>query len=164
MTRRTLALAALALAALIPALALAASARVHIGLYAPKASHKTPYSNGAVDLTVVDGGRKVQAAASGTACYTGATPPAGVPSDDEVTIHPPKALSISASRRFSFSGAVTLSAQDAQSTAPISTTYVLKGTFVKGKHGTFTAQGTDSSPLCQASTPTHFSSPYAGAG
>ena len=47
------------------------------------------YSNGGVDLSVIAAGHKVKASDSGLACYTGATPPAGVPTYDEVTIHPP---------------------------------------------------------------------------
>jgi hypothetical protein len=145
-----------------PSSAATKSTRVKDGVYAPKASNKTPYSNGAVDITVYDSGRKIKASQSGVACYTGATPPTGVPSDDEVTIHFPHALTIGASKTFSFSGPVTLTAEEAQSTAPIATTFTLKGRFVKGKHGTYTAQGTDASPICQASTPTHFASPFAG--
>jgi hypothetical protein len=149
-------------AAFGPAPAAAASSAVHNGIYAPKASNKTPYSNGVVDLTVYGGGRKISPRTSGLACYTGSTPPAGVPTDDELSVRFPHALTISASKRFSFSGPITISAEDAQSTQPIQTTFSLKGRFVKGKHGTFTATGTAFSPVCQASTPTHFSSPYAG--
>jgi hypothetical protein len=152
----------LTVAAVAPALAAAASKGVHNGIYASKASHRTPYSNGAVDLTVYGGGRKISPTTSGMSCYTGSNPPAGVPTDDEVTVRLPHTLTISASKRFSFSGPITISAADAQSTQPISTTFSLKGRFVKGKHGTFTATGTAFSPVCQASTPTHFTSPYGG--
>jgi hypothetical protein len=154
-----LGLAALAFA---PVLATAASGRVHDGLYAPKASHATPYSNGAVDLTVYGGGRKISPTTSGLACYTGSTPTAGVPANDELSVRFPHTLAISTSKRFSFSGAITISAADAQSTQPIHTTFTLKGSFVNGKHGTSTATGTAFSPACQATTPTHFTSPYAG--
>jgi hypothetical protein len=149
-------------AASAPALAAAASGGVKNGIYAPKASHKTPYSNGAVDLTVYGKGRKISRTTSGLACYTGSTPPAGVPSDDELSVRFPHTLAISASKRFSFSGSITISAVDAQSTQPIHTTFTLKGRFVKGKHGKFTATGTAFSPVCQASTPRHFTSPWAG--
>lgn len=145
-----------------PALAAAASGGVRNGLYAPKASDKTPYSNGAVDLTVYGGGHKIRPTTSGLACYTGSKPPAGVPTDDELSIRFPHTLQVSASKRFSFSGPITISAADAQSTQPIHTTFTLKGRFVRGRHGTFTATGTAFSPACQASTPTHFTSPYAG--
>ena len=154
----------LAVAACSPALAAAASGGVHDGIYAPKASNKTPYSNGTVDLTVYGGGRKIRPTTSGLACYTGSTPPAGVPTDDELSVRFPRTLTINASKRFSFSGPITISAADAQSTQPIRTTFTLKGRFVKGKHGTFTATGTALSPVCQASTPTHFTSPYAAGG
>jgi hypothetical protein len=153
----------LTVAAVAPALAAAASNGVHNGIYAPKASNKTPYSNGAVDLTVYGGGRKISPTTSGLSCYTGSNPPAGVPTDDEVSVRFPHTLTISASKRFSFSGLITISAADAQSRQPISTTFALKGRFVKTKHGTFAATGTAFSPVCQASTPTHFTSPYAGA-
>jgi hypothetical protein len=152
----------LTVAAIAPAVAAAASNGVRDGIYAPKASNKTPYSNGAVDLTVYGRGRKISATTSGLSCYTGSNPPAGVPANDEVSVRFPHTLAISASKRFSFSGAVTISAADAQSTQPIRTTFTLKGSFVIGKHGRFTASGTAFSPVCQASTPVHFTSPYAG--
>ncbi len=138
---------------------------VQNGLYAPKASNKTPYSNGTVDLTVFGAGRKIDAAASGVACYTGTTPPAGVPTNAEVTIHFPHALAISANRTFSFSGPITLTPQEAESDQPIRTTFRLQGRFVEGRHGTSKAEGIDSSPLCQSARPKRFASPYAaGAG
>jgi hypothetical protein len=148
--------------AVAPALAAAASRGVQNGIYAPKASHKTPYSNGAVDLIVYGKGRKISPTTSGLACYTGSKPPAGVPTDDELSVRFPHTLTINASKRFSFSGPITISAADAQSTQPIHTTLTLKGRFVKGKHGRFSATGTAFSPACQASTPRHFTSPYTG--
>lgn len=150
--------------ALVVVLAPAGLAAVHVtdGLYAPKASTATPYSNGAVDLVVTGSGRTV-AARSGVACYTGATPPAGVPSNDEVTIHVPRALTISARGAFAFSGPVTLTPQDAQSAQAIKTTFTLRGSFVAGKNGKPLASGTVSSPICQSSTPKHFASPFVGA-
>lgn len=150
------------LVVLAPALAGAASTRIRNGLYAPKANNKTPYANGVVDLIVYGSGRKLNPTQSGLACYTGTTPPPGVPTNDEVSIRFPHALTISATNQFSFSGPVTISAADAQSTQPINTTFRLNGRFVAGKGGTFTATGTASSPVCQASTPRHFTSPYAG--
>ncbi len=152
----------LVVAAIAPAVALAASSRVQNGLYASKANNKTPYSNGGVDLTVYGKGRKISPKTSGMACYTGSTPIAGVPADDELSVRFPHTLTISASKRFSFSGPITISAADAQSTQPIHTTFSLKGRFVKGKHGKLTATGTAFSPACQASTPRHFTAAYAG--
>lgn len=125
------------------------------GLYAGKANPKLTYSNGGVDLQVGSAGRKI-VFPSGVSCYTGANPPAGVPAYDEVSIHLPRPLAIGGGNSFSFSGPVTLSAEEAQAESAITTTYTIKGRFVKGKHGAYKAVGTDSSPICQASTEKHF--------
>jgi hypothetical protein len=130
------------------------------GLYAGKANPKLPYSNGGVDLQVASGGRKI-VFPSGVACYTGPNPPAGVPAYDEVSIHLPRSLAIGSGNSFSFSGAVTLSAEEAQAESTITTTYTIKGRFVKGKHGAYAAVGSDSSPICQPSTEKHFSLEFA---
>src|ERR1700744_2895618 len=133
------------------------------GLFAEQANPNLPYSNGAVDLQVGGGGRKL-VFPSGVACYTGKTPPAGVPAEDEVSIHLPKPLSIKGDGSFSFSGPVTISAEDAQAESPIKTTYRIQGRFVRGKHGVYKALGTDSSPVCQPSTEKHFNLEYDPAG
>jgi hypothetical protein len=126
------------------------------GLYAGKDKNpKLFYSNGGVDLQVASGGRKI-VFPSGVACYTGATPPAGVPANDEVSIHIPKPLTIGGGKSFSFSGPVTLTPEEAQAESSIKTTYTIKGRFVKGAHGAYKAVGTDSSPICQPSTEKHF--------
>lgn len=125
------------------------------GLYAEQDNPNLSYSNGAVDLQVGGGGSKL-VFPSGVACYTGKTPPTGVPADDEVSIHLPKPLPIKGDGSFSFSGPVTISAEDAQAESPISTTYTIKGRFTKAKHGSYKAVGTDSSPVCQPSTEKHF--------
>jgi hypothetical protein len=145
---------------LVPASGLAAASRIPDGPYAESATVTVSpegYSNGGVDLTVIDGGRKLEGAESGVSCYTGSNPPAGVPTYDEVSIHLPRNLTIGAGGLFSFSGPVTLSPEEAQSESPIQTTYTLKGRFAKGKHGSYKALGTDSSPICQPSTLKHFS-------
>ena len=149
---------------LVMVIAPAGVAAVHVadGLYAPKGSNATPYSNGAVDIVVTSGGRTLSAQ-SGVACYTGATPPAGVPSNDEVSIHVPKALTVSATGAFSFSGPVMLTPEEAQSVHAITTTFTLRGSFVAGRNGKPSAAGSVSSPICQASTPKHFVSPFVGA-
>src|SRR6201996_4853016 len=69
------------------------SGRPPDGLFAEQANPNLPYSNGAVDLQVGGGGRKL-VFPSGGACYTGKTPPAGVPADDEGSIHLPRPLTI----------------------------------------------------------------------
>ena len=153
------ALLALGLSAAFVSYSTAAGDRPTDGLYAPKASGNLPYSNGAVNLNVGSGGRKIKFP-SGVACYTGATPPAGVPANDEVSIHIPGTLMIAAGGKFSFSGPVTLTPEEAQSEEPISTTYKIAGRFVKGKHGVYKAVGTDSSPICQPSTPKRFTIAY----
>ena len=155
------ALVALAAGALVPALGIAATGHVRVGLYAPKGNPSTPYSNGAVDLVVLAAGRKISAH-SGVACYTGTTPTTGVPANDEVSIHLPHALTIGANRTFSFAGPVTLTPSEAQSPQPIHTTFTLRGRFVAAKQGSYAAVGTVYSPICQAATPRHFTSPYAG--
>jgi hypothetical protein len=164
--KRRLTIFALTLGALaaLPWLALAAArpaatGRPADGLYAPKANSSLPYSNGAVDLTVASAGRKV-VFPSGVACYTGATPPAGVPAYDEVSIHIPRSLTIGGGGSFSFSGPVTLTPEEAQAESSIQTTYTIRGRFLKGRHGAYEAVGTDSSPICQASTPQRFVSSF----
>ncbi|MBS1861387.1 MAG: hypothetical protein JSS68_06700 [Actinobacteria bacterium] len=163
MTRaRTLALTlflALGLTAALASQSVAAGNRSTDGLYAPKASGNLPYSNGAVNLEVASGGGKI-VFPSGVACYTGSTPPVGVPSYDEVSIHIPRTLTIAVGGSFSFSGPVTLSAEEARSEAPIQTTYTIKGRFRKGRDGAYEAIGTDSSPICQPSTQKSFTLPF----
>lgn len=159
-TKRILMFAALVAGALvsIPMSAAAKPAgngRPPDGLYAGKANPKLSYSNGGVDLQVASGGRKI-VFPSGVSCYTGATPPAGVPANDEVSIHIPKPLTIGGGNSFSFTGPVSLSAEEAQAESAITTTYTIKGRFVQGKHGAYKAVGTDSSPICQPSTEKHF--------
>jgi hypothetical protein len=141
----------------------AGNGRPQDGLYAGKANPNLFYSNGAVDLQVGGGGRKL-VFPSGVACYTGKTPPAGVPAEDEVSIHLPKPVPIKGDGSFTFSGPVTISAEDAQAESPISTTYKIQGRFVKGRHGVYKAVGTDSSPICQPSTEKHFTLEYDPAG
>jgi len=125
------------------------------GLYAAKATPGLSYSNGGVDLQVASGGRKI-VFPSGVACYTGTNPPAGVPAEDEVSINIPRTVRIAGDGSFSFSGPVTISAEDAQADAPIKTTYKIQGRFKKAGHGTYEAVGTDSSPICQPSTRKRF--------
>jgi hypothetical protein len=133
----------------------AGNGRPQDGLYAGKDNPKLAYSNGGVDLQVASGGRRI-VFPSGVACYTGKTPPTGVPAEDEVSIHLPKPLAIKGDNSFSFSGPVTLSAEDAQAESPITTTYKIQGRFVKGPDGQYKALGTDSSPICQPSTGKRF--------
>jgi hypothetical protein len=42
----------------------------------------------------------------------------------------------------------------------LQTAYSIKGRFVKGKHGSYKAVGTDSSPICQPTTPKRFTIAY----
>jgi hypothetical protein len=160
--RPKIAAAVLVTAALLPVAAVAAktgAGKPPDGLYATSAKTTivgAGYSNGGVDLTVTSGGRKIKASDSGVACYTGAAPPPGVPTYDEVTIHLPQSLTIGGGKKFSFSGPVTLTSEDAQAESSIQTTYEIRGSFVRGKHGTYKAVGTDSSPICQPSTLKHF--------
>lgn len=141
------------------ALPAAAQARLHIrpGGYGENASEVTfkssteEYSNGAVNINVAKNGRTITRI--GVACYTGATPTAGLPAYDEVTIIVPRHLAISSSGAFSFSGPVTLTPEETQSELTVTTTYTIKGRFQNGK---IAATGTDSSPICQPTTVTHF--------
>ena len=139
------------------------SGRPQDGLYAERDNPNLSYSNGAIDRQVASGGRKI-VFPSGVACNTGKTPPSGVPAEDEVSIHLPKPLAIEGDNSFSFSGPVTLSAEDAQAESPIPTTYTIKGRFVKVGGGHYKAVGTDSSPLCQPSTDKRFTLEFDPAG
>lgn len=137
----------------------AAQARLHIrpGGYGENASEVTfkssteQYSNGAVNVLVAKNGKTITRV--GLACYTGTAPTAGLPANDEVTILLTRHLPISSSGAFSFSGPVTLTPEDTQSELTVTTTYTIKGHFQNGK---IAATGTDSSPICQPTTVTHF--------
>ena len=160
--RKTLAALCTALA-LGTALVLVASAlaatRPPDGLYAESSAavDTGEYSNGAVDLQVVKGGRQIEGRISGVACYTGEGPPAGVPTNDEVKIHLPRNLTISGDGSFSYSGPVTLGPEETQyEELTLKTTYTIKGRFKAGGHGSFIATGTDSSPICQPTTVKRF--------
>jgi hypothetical protein len=126
---------------------------VRAGGYAPRASETTVegYSNGGVDLIV--GKSRKTITSGGVACYTSSTPSGGLPANDEVTIHIPHPLAISRSGSFSFSGPVTLTPEDSQTEQTFTTTFTIKGRF---QRGTIAVTGTDSSPICQPSTITHF--------
>jgi hypothetical protein len=131
--------------------ALAAGLRIRAGVYAPSASETTHegYSNGGVNLEVAKGGKKITFA--GVSCYTGSAPTGGLPANDEVTIKVPHSLAISPSGSFSFSGPVTLTPEESQTESSFSTTFTIKGRFQSGR---IAVVGTDSSPICQATTVT----------
>jgi hypothetical protein len=143
-----------------------AAARPEDGLYAEAASRTIgPHgeSNGGVDLVVTHGGTKLEGGLPGTgmSCSTGAEPPAGIPSYDELTIKLPRDLPISADGSFSFSGPVTLGPEQTQEEElTIHTTYRISGRFKAGRHGTWTATGTDYSPVCQPTTLKKFTASY----
>jgi hypothetical protein len=136
-----------------------ATSTLHIraGGYAQSASETTKdgYSNGGVDLIVSKNGRTITMA--GVSCYTGSAPSGGLPAYDEVTIRVPHPLAISHAGSFSFSGPVTLTPEDTQSEQAVTTTYTIKGHFQNGK---IAVLGTDSSPVCQPATLTHFRLKY----
>lgn len=142
MTPRLALAVAIVVCSLPAAHALAATLHVRAGEYAENASETTRngYSNGGVDIVVVKGGKKITLA--GVACYTGTTPPEGLPANDEVTIRAPRPLAISSTGSFSFSGPVTLTPEETQSETPFTTTFTIKGHFQNGK---IAAVGTDSS-------------------
>jgi hypothetical protein len=153
-----LALALLSLAALPTAGQAKSKLHIRPGGYAQKASEVTghdgpsfEYSNGAVVLEVARDGETITHA--GVACSIGPEPKAGLMGWDEIDIEVPKHIPISSSGAFSWSGTVTLSPEDTQSEETLTTTYTIKGRFQTGK---IAVTGTDSSPLCQPSTVTHF--------
>lgn len=141
-----------------------AAVRPTDALYAEKAAlvDTGDHSNGAIGLVVIDGGTKLRGgpvAGSGVACYTGANPPEGLPSNTVIVVRVPHDLPISADGSFSFSGPVTLKLTPEETgyeEVTFKTTYTIKGRFKPGKHGTYTASGTDSSPVCQPGTVTKF--------
>jgi hypothetical protein len=145
-----------------------AAVRPTDALYAEKAAlvDKGDYSNGAIGLVTIDGGTKLQGGpvdGSGVACYTGANPPEGVPANTVIEVRVPHDLPISGNGSFSFSGPVTLNLTPEQTgyeEATFKTTYTIKGRFKPGKHGTYTASGTDSSPVCQPGTVTKFQATF----
>ncbi|MBN9623842.1 MAG: hypothetical protein J0H06_12965, partial [Actinobacteria bacterium] len=62
---------------------------------------------------------------------------------------------------FSFSGPVTLGPEQAQEEGlTIHTTYRISGRFKVGRHGVWTARGTDYSPVCQPTTLKKFTAAY----
>jgi hypothetical protein len=139
----------LAICATSTGAALASGLHIRPGGYAPYASEtvRDDYSNGAVDLIVAKGSRKITMA--GLSCYTGSAPTGGLPAYDELTIRVPHALPISSSGSFSFSGPVTLTPEDSQTESSFATTFTIKGHFQSGKTAVV---GSDSSPICQPTT------------
>lgn len=144
--------------------AVEAKSKLHIrpGGYAPKASETTghagpnfEYSNGAVDLKVARNGKTITFA--GVSCNIGPEPKEGLEGYDEITILVPKHIPISSSGAFSWSGQVTLTPEETQSEETLTTTYAIKGHFQNGK---IAVTGTDSSPLCEPTTVTHFKLVY----
>ena len=104
-----------------------------------------------MDIKVAKNGRTITFI--GVACNTGVTPTGGLPAHDELTILMPHHLAISSSGAFSFSGPVTLTPEDTQSEITVTSTYTIKGRFQNGR---IAVTGTDSSPLCEPTTVTHF--------
>ena len=154
---------ALGLTLLLVATTTAAGRRVPDGSYAESAAavDTAGYSNGGVDLYVIKDGQQLEGSFTGVGCYTGTHPPAGVPADDEVKIHLPRNLTIAADGSFSYSGPVTLGPEETQEEGlTLKTTYMIKGRFKAGKHGSYTAIGTESSPICQPSTLKKFTAEF----
>jgi hypothetical protein len=132
--------------------------RIRPGGYAQKASEVTghagpnfEYSNGAVNLQVARNAKTITFA--GVACNIGPESKEGLEGYDEIDIRVPKHIPIRSSGFFSWSGQVTLTPEDTQSEETLTTTYTIKGRFQNGK---IAVTGTDSSPLCEPSTVTHF--------
>ena len=125
----------LVVAAIAPALALAASSRVQNGLYASKANNKTPYSNGGVDLTVYGKGR-------GSARRPAAWPATPAPPDSRSAGETMscRCASHTRSRSARVSGSRSPGRSPSAQQMPRARSRSipgpsLKGRFVKGKHG-----------------------------
>lgn len=156
--RRVLLLAALT------ALIVAASAQattpltIHGGLYGAKETLVEQKKSAAVDAIVIDRGKRAELV--GIACSSGPAPVQGIMRETTLTVHIPGTLAISHGGSFSYSGVVTLTAEDTQSGVTATSDVTIKGQFSRGrivKDKTIALKGTISASVCDPATPTTFS-------
>src|ERR1700722_1178870 len=128
---------ALILAAAAAAMTLAASAQattsltIHGGVYAAKETLVEQKKSAAVNAIVIDRGKRAELV--GVACSSGPAPVQGIMRETTLTVHIPGTLAISRGGSFSYSGVVTLTAEDTQSGVTATSNVTIKGQFSKGK-------------------------------
>jgi hypothetical protein len=151
----TVALTALALSATAQA---ASPPSVHVGVYAAKETTVEAHTSSAVDVIVVDRGKRAKDV--GVACSSGPSPAQGIRPETTLTVHVPGTLAISRSGSLSYSGVVTLDPEDTQSEVSATSSVSLKAHFTPGKivkDKTIALKGTFAASVCAASTPASFS-------
>jgi hypothetical protein len=158
----------LALACSGGALASAGTSSIHNGYYAP---HGFGPGYSFVGLIVAGNGRLLVGGlqGSGAACTVAPSLEAQDPNeftpDTVISIHIPRNVPIAANGSFSFSGNVTLTPEETQTTMSFTEPLTLSGTFTHAKvvaHKTIAVRGHFSAPdICEAATPTTYADPWA---
>jgi hypothetical protein len=155
--------ACLATAALVVTPASASNSWIHDGFYS-QSGFGAGYSY--AGLIVAANGTKVLGGQSGTGVACTASPsfialdPNELNGDSVISVRVPHALTISAAGTFSYSGNVTLSAEDTQSTMSFTEPITIKGHFLKVHviaHKTVAAIIDFYAPaICESATPRTF--------
>jgi hypothetical protein len=150
------------------ALASAGTSSIHNGYYAPR-GFGPGYSY--VGLFVADNGRVLVGGlkGSGAACTVAplleAQDSAEFTPDTVISIHIPRNLPISANGSFSFSGDVTLTPEETQTSMTFTEPLTLTGTFTRSKvvaNKTIAVRGRFLAPdICESATPTTYADPWA---
>jgi hypothetical protein len=150
------------------ALASAGPSPIHNGYYAP---HGFGPGYSYVGLFVADNGRLLVGGLKGSGAACTVAPSLEAQDQNEFTpdtvisIHIPKNLPISANGSFSFSGDVTLTPEETQTSMSFTEPISISGTFTHAKvvaNKTIAVRGHFSAPdICESATPTTYADPWA---
>jgi len=131
---------------------------IHNGLYGANETLVTAHKSAAVNVIAFDHGRKLKNV--GLACSSGPEPGQGIRRETTLTLHVPGTLNITRNGTFSYSGELTLTAEDTQSEVSAKTSFTIKGTFARGTvklDKTTALTGTVSASVCASTTSPRFS-------
>jgi hypothetical protein len=140
------------------------------GLYGALGSATGAGTSASVDLTVegrgtrIRGGRLMNGGGySGLSCQTGPSSVQGLAPGTPVSIHLLRPVAIKATGSFSFTGTITLTTEETQSTVGATTQFSLSGRFTRSKitrGHKVVVTGTVSASICGPATPTKFALVY----
>jgi len=136
----------------------AAPLTVHGGLYAAKETLVEAHASAAVNVIVIDHGKKLKDV--GVACSSGPEPGQGISRETTLTVHVPGTVAVTRSGTFAYSGQLTLTPEDTQSGVSATTSFAIKGKFARGTiklDKTTALTGTVSASVCAPTTPSRFS-------
>jgi hypothetical protein len=136
----------------------ASTLTVHGGLYGPKEALVEAHKTAAVNVIVIDHGKKLKDV--GVSCSSGPEPAQGLRREVGLTVRAPGTVAITRSGTFSYSGQVTLIPEDTQSEVGATSSFSIKGKFTRGKikmGKTIALTGTVSASICAPTSIPQFS-------